>query len=305
VKNAVGIWERFWFAENATSTFALLRIGVGIVALGWALALGHDLFTFFGANGIIGRQPATEGWGILRYLHSDGAVIGLYVALIAAAVCTILGLGTRLATIILFVAIISFERRNPYVFNSGDAVLRNLSFFLVLAPSGAALSIDRIIGARRNRPQFPVRSVWPLRLVQIQLSAIYFFAVWAKVRGVTWNDGTAVSYALRLDDLARFPLPDFIATSPLVAGLATYGTLAVELSIAILVWNRRARPYVLAAGVLLHLFIDYRIYVGFFSYAILTMYLAFLSPKTAARVIEASQARLRRWAGRSRTLQPN
>jgi hypothetical protein len=285
VRAAVEAWERFWFAGQRTSTLTLMRIAFGLVALGWAIALGHDLFNFFGESGVVQQQPETESWGLLRYLHGDTALICIYAALLVAAVCTTLGLGTRVAMLVLFVAIISFERRNPYVFNSGDAVLRNTAFFLMLAPCGAALSLDRVIRRRADVPEFPVRSMWPVRLIQVQLSAIYLFAVWAKVRGVTWNDGTAVSYALRLDDLARFPLPGFVATSPLIASLATYGTLATELAIAVLVWNGRARRYVLAAGVLLHCFIDYSIYVGFFSYAMFVMYLAFLPPETAERAV--------------------
>jgi hypothetical protein len=121
--------------------------------------------------------------------------------------------------------------------------------------------------------------------MQIQLCVIYLAAVWAKVRGVTWNDGTAVAYALRIDDLARFPLPHFVAESPLIVGLATYATLAVELSLPILVWNRKARPFVLLAGLGMHMSIDYRIMVGFFSYAMIVMYLSFLPPERASAVV--------------------
>jgi hypothetical protein len=181
--------------------------------------------------------------------------------------------------------VISFERRNPFIFNSGDAVIRNTSFFLMLAPAGAALSLDRLRRGRSGFWTFPTRSYWPIRLMQIQLCVIYLAAVWAKVRGVTWNDGTAVAYALRIDDLARFPLPHFVAESPLIVGLATYATLAVELSLPILVWNRKARPFVLLAGLGMHMSIDYRIMVGFFSYAMIVMYLSFLPPERASAVV--------------------
>ena len=81
-----------------------------------------------------------------------------------------------------------------------------------------------------------------MRLLQIQFSMVYLFAVWDKVRGITWNNGTAVSFALRITDLERFPVPGFITHSLLISNLLTYGTLAIELSLAILVWNRTLRP---------------------------------------------------------------
>jgi hypothetical protein len=285
IEQALAGWERFWFAERETSTLALIRITFGVLMLGWAISLSSNLLTFFGPTGIITVQPKTEAWGILRWFPSESAVIALYVVLLLAALCTIFGLATRLATLALFVCVISFERRNPFIFNSGDAVIRNTSFFLMLAPAGAALSLDRLRRGRGGFWTFPTRSYWPIRLMQIQLCVIYLAAVWAKVRGVTWNDGTAVAYALRIDDLARFPLPHFVAESPLIVGLATYATLAVELSLPILVWNRKARPFVLLAGLGMHMSIDYRIMVGFFSYAMIVMYLSFLPPERASAVV--------------------
>jgi hypothetical protein len=284
IEQALDTWERFWFAARPTSTLALIRISFGLLMLGWAISLSTDLLTFFGPSGIITAQPPTEAWGILRWFPSESAVLALYAILLLAALCTILGCVTRLATLALFVCVISFERRNPFIFNSGDAVIRNLSFFLMLAPAGACLSLDSLRRGRGAFWSFPVRSNWPIRLMQVQLTVIYLAAVWAKVRGTTWNNGTAVSYALRIEDLARFPVPHFMATSPLIVSVLTYGTLAVELSVPILIWTK-ARPYALAAGFGLHMFIDYRIMVGFFSYVMILMYLSFLPPEKASAAI--------------------
>ena len=76
--------------------------------------------------------------------------------------------------------------------------------------------------------------------------------------------------------------------------MLTFGTLAIELSLGLLVWNRRLRPWILLAGVSLHLGIDYAIRVGFFSYAILVLYIAFIPPETMDRWLVAARGRLRR-----------
>ena len=73
-----------------------------------------------------------------------------------------------------------------------------------------------------------------------------------------------------------FPVPDFLPDTLLLVNLLTFSTLAIELSIGILIWNRTARPYVMALGLMLHLGIEYRIRVGFFLGALLTSYLAFV-----------------------------
>jgi hypothetical protein len=132
-----------------------------------------------------------------------------------------------------------------------------------------------------------------LRLIQVQMSILYFTAFWVK-SGPTWHEGTAVSYALRVGDLERLPLPEFITTSALIANLMTYGTLAVEFALGVLVWKRKLRPWVLLLGVGLHLGIDYAVRVGFFSYAILVLYIAFIPPETMSAWLTAARRRLER-----------
>jgi hypothetical protein len=67
-----------------------------------------------------------------------------------------------------------------------------------------------------------------------------------------------------------------------LVNLLTYGTLATEVAIGVLVWNRALRPYVLTLGVVMHLCIDIALRVGFFSYGLLVLYLAFLPPEAVS-----------------------
>jgi hypothetical protein len=291
VTRAVEAWNRFFFEPTPTSTLALVRIAFGLVTLAWAAALGPDLLTFLGQDGLVARQPPLLGWGLLSAFPSDAAVIAVYAALVASAVLVTVGLATRLACAVAFVTLLSILRRDPFILNAGDFVLLHVALFLTLAPAGSTLSLDRWLTQRDRFWEVPLRAPWALRMLQIQLSVIYLASVWAKVRGVTWNDGTAVAYALRLEQIHRLPVPEFLVTQPVVVNVLTYGTLAVELAIAILVWNRRARPWVLCAGVVLHLLIDYALVVGFFSLAMFVLYLAFVSPEWATARVRSLQAR--------------
>lgn len=282
MSRAVAAWERFWFAPVETSTLALFRIAFGILVLAWTLSLAPPLYALFGTEGILPEQPdsGAGAWGLLGVFPSDAAVTVVYLLLLVGSLFLIVGFRTRLAAAVVFVCLVSFARRNPWVLNSGDLLLSVLAFYVMLAPSGAALSVDRLLKTRSRFWEFPARAVWPLRLVQVQISVLYVAAVWAKVRGATWNDGTAIAYAFRIGDLERFPLPDFLVDSLVLVNLMTYGTLAAELALGLLVWNRKLRPWVLLVGVALHLGIDYSVRVGFFSYAVLVAYIAFLPPET-------------------------
>ena len=279
---AVETWERFWFREAETSTLAVFRIAFGIVVLTWTISLAPALYSFYDDRGILPAYPdgGSGAWGLLQLNSSATAVTILYLFLLVGALCLVVGFKTRLAAVVTFACLISFGRRNPWVLNSGDLLVFVLAFYLMLAPSGAALSVDRWLQSKSGFWEFPLRSLWPLRLIQVQVSLLYFFAVWEKLRGETWNDGTAVSYAFRIEDLERFPVPGFVTDSLLLANLLTYGTLAIELALAILVWNRKLRPWVLLLGVMLHLSIAYAVRVGFFSVAAVVAYIAFLPPAT-------------------------
>jgi hypothetical protein len=272
-------WQRFWFEPEETSSLALLRIVFGTLAFFWTLSLAPDLGAFFGGGGLLTRQPGGAGvWGVLGLFGGNGAIGAVFIVLLLSCLALALGFHTRVASVLVFVGILSFQRRNPYVFNGGDALIRIMAFYLMLAPAGAALSLDRL----RTHPDdfwaFPARARWPVRLMQIQLSVVYIGGLWLKLQGSTWNAGTAVSYALRISDLSRFPLPSVLSHSPLLSNLLTFGTVALELSLGLLVWNRRLRLPVLLAGVSLHVGIGYSIRVGFFSAAMLTLYLSFLDP---------------------------
>ena len=284
LRSAVRGWERFWFEPQQTSTLAVVRILFGLAMIGWTVTLIPDADAFFSPTGVLPAQPqyTVSGiWSLLGSSPGSTTVMALLLATLLASICLTVGLATRLAAVVVWLGLMAFTRRDPSVVNSGDIYLRVLAFFLILAPSGAALSVDRLRRGRRDFWQFPARSPWALRLIQVQISILYLSALWDKLRsGSLWNGGTALSYIERIGDVRRFPLPLF-NTDSVPISLMTYGSLAVELGLGVLVWNRRARPWVLALGIGLHLSIDYSIRVGFFSAAAIAGILAFLPPEWA------------------------
>jgi hypothetical protein len=277
-------WRTFWFRSEWAYTLGLIRIAFGAMAVAWALSLRPDLYDLFGENGVAAHhQTHAYEWSLFDVWTSDPAMLIGWAVLLASAVALTVGWHSRLAAIIVFVLILSIERCNPWVFNAGDALVRIEALVLALSPCGAALSLDR----RRTAGSFwsaENRARWPIRLLQLQLSLIYLATIQAKMSGNAWPQGTAVSYALRLDDMRILPIPQWVTTNALLMNAATWGTLALELSIGILVWNRRLRQWVLAAGVVLHTMIMMTIAVGFFSLAMFVIYLAFVPPKAVQRL---------------------
>jgi Vitamin K-dependent gamma-carboxylase len=309
LRAAASAWNSFWFEPVSTAPLAVFRIVFGLVMFAWSVSMLFELTPLFSRHGILPHQPGftgrqAGGWGLLGIFTSDTAATLLAVALIIASVCLVLGLVPQVAAVVLLLGLISFERRNPFAFNAGDVLLRVISFYLIFAPTGAALSVWGFVRDRASFWSFPLRAPWALRLLQIQLSVVYLFAVWTKVQGTTWNAGTAVSYALRITDISRFPVPHFLSTSPLFSNVFSYGTLVIELSLAILVWNRKLRPWVLLAGLSLHLGIEYSIRVGFYGLAVTSLYILFVAPARLEAAVLAVRRRVERPRLESRRVAP-
>lgn len=288
-------WQLFWFRPEPAYPLGLIRIAFGVLVVAWGISL-PDLHQLFGTDGVAPRQPENPyAWGLFELWTSDQALLIGRIALVVAGIAMAVGWHCRLAALIVFVLILSFQDRNPAVFNSGDAVILVEALLLALSPCGAALSIDQ----RRTAGSFwsaQMRAPWTLRLMQLQLSVIYFASVRTKMSGDTWPRGTAVSYALQLEDMLLLHPPHWVTASAILMNVASWGTLTLELALGILVWNRRLRPWLLAAGVLMHTTIMLTINVGFFTPAMFVLYLAFLSPETVRRL----PANVRRLAGRLR-----
>ncbi|WP_018332464.1 HTTM domain-containing protein [Actinomycetospora chiangmaiensis] len=290
-------WERFFFTPTSTAPLAVFRIAFGLVVTLWTATQLPNLFTFYGPDGVLPQPPAIGPWqwGLLTTSNSVLMVAVVFLATLVAGMALTVGVSPRIAALVVLIGLIALERRNPYVLNSGDILLRVMAVYLVFAPSGESLSWDRWRRDRARFWEFPRRAPWAMRMLQVQVSIIYFAAIWAKLQGDQWRNGTAVSFALRMLDQLRAPSPELIAGSGLLTEWLTFGTLLIELSVGILVWNRRLRPWVLAAGALLHLGIEVFIMVGFFSIGMWVLYLVFLSPDWTERTV----LRLRdRWRSR-------
>jgi uncharacterized membrane protein YphA (DoxX/SURF4 family) len=282
------LWDRFLFEPESPSPLAVVRIAWGLVAAVWAFTLLPDIDPFLTKGALRYDRPRGAGsWNPLDWIGWDKAPLVACVVLVVAALATAVGYRTRLTSAVAVLLMLSLQRTNPQIFNSGDLVLRVVGLAVALGPSGLVCSVDAL-RARRGRDgpiSPPHRAPWALRLLQLEIAIGYSLSAWAKIRGHTWHDGTALGLAMRISDLHRFVPPDWLFHQDVLLNLLSWATLAFELSFIFLVWNRRWRPWVLAVGVAFHLGIDLVFDVGFFSVAMWVSYLAFLPPEVADRLV--------------------
>ena len=260
--------HRWVFEPVDTAPMAALRIACGLLTVGWTLSLLPDAQAFLSDKGLTsGPVTGTAGWWTVDVASPYGACA----LLIAAAVLLAVGWHTRVMAWLVFLGLLVLQRRDVYVLNSGDLLLRELAFYVALMPAGETWSLDA-----RRRGASELRSPWGLRLLQLQVSCIYLFSVVAKLHGSTWQSGTAVGRAVQLEDLQRLVVPQWAATSVIVSAVLTYGTLLVEAFLVFGLWLPRTRWWAMAAGAAIHLGIEATLLIGWFSLTILSCYLAFV-----------------------------
>lgn len=285
-------WDRFFFEPQTTAPMTLVRIAWGAVMVVWALSLLPDVDPFFTRGDLLYERRLQSGaTDVFAHIGWEHAGLAVVLVLLVASLTTMVGFRTRLSTLVAVLCLILLQRANSAIFNSGDLLLRLIGIALVVSPCGLLWSVDAAIDRRRGRVRERLRAPFGMRLLQLQLAVGYFLSAWAKSRGDTWHDGTALAMALRIEDLQRFAAPEWLFEQGTLLNLLTWATLAFEALFVVLVWPRRLRLGVLAVGVLFHLGIDVFLDIGFFSIAIFVAYLAFLPPEVARRIVGRADPR--------------
>jgi len=300
VKSLVKAWNDFFFKPASPLPIAVFRIFFALLVIADLLLLSPDWLAWFGQ----------DAWVSMATVHKlePGVRINLFMLMppgnlwpevlfcvfLAFAIFLLAGFMTRASSIAVFVCLASIQQRNPYIIHPGDTFMRVAAFFLMFAPAGAALSIDRLIRVRRGKegPEIAPRSPWAQRMIQFELALAYLIACWWKSMGPDWVDGTALYYVWHLDQFRRFPVPAFLQQMAAVR-IESWLTMAIEFALGVFVWFKELRYPVLLLGLLLHLGIEYSMNVPLFEWALLSAYVLFVDPADLQRAIQWVRGRFR------------
>ena len=297
-------WYDFWFRPVSPGPLGVFRLVFGFWVLVYGLLLWPDRYVWFSERGAfraadaIAYNGGANSWlsNLFTLPGADLFLTPFFVVFLLAALGLCVGWWTRLSSILVYAGLLVLHARCGPICNSGDTVMIVLSAYLALSPAGAACSLDRLrrIFLGREDAMPPRVAPWAQRLMQLQIAVLYLCASLSKAGGGQWMDGTAAYYPLHLAESVRFPMP--LSDNLYFINLLTWGTVAVEMALATLVWVPRLRLYVLALGTLLHLGIEYTLNIPLFSALMITSYLSFLT--------EADWKHFLAWAKRPLGLAP-
>jgi len=282
-------WHEFFFKPQRPTPVALFRIVYGALMLINLLMLRPEWLMWYGPHGVLpvdAMHRITVGPRIdllLLFPQTDAVITAFFWVSVLVTASLMIGFMTRFSAVATYLCFSSICERNYLILNGGDSILRVMGFFLMFAPAGAALSVDRLARIWRGQESTDaqLRAPWAQRMMQIQTSIIYIATFWWKTLGVSWLNGTAVYYVMRVEAYRRFPVPGIDNTW--VVKLATWGTLAVEFAAGVLVWFRDLRYFVLLAALGLHLSIEYAMNLPLFEWIMISTFVLFIYPEDLSR----------------------
>jgi hypothetical protein len=201
------------------------------------------------------------GWKVIASVF----IINFFFALLL-----FFGFKTRFVTVVCWFFLVSLHNRNPIILQGGDEMLRLLLFWGIFMPWGKRYSVDNLLAVRENgiagpggRSWFNIGGLGYLVL----LFCVYFFSALLKESGEWRREGTALYYALSLDQMA-WPAGKAIYQFPGLLKFLTLYTFYLELLGPLLLFIPVKSSYARIAFIFLfftlHLGIAFTLYVGLF-----------------------------------------
>ncbi len=277
-----------------------MRIAVGIVALADLIIRVTSLKAHYTAEGILpvdlllkyDEKPLRWSFHFLNDTLAFESFLFILHAIII--ILLIVGYKTRVITILSWIFLTSLQNRNPFIQQSGDDLLRLVIFWGIFIPWGNFYSIDskKIINKAIHHSSLATFGY------QFLIFSVYFFSAIYKNSPEWRTEGTAIYYALSLDQL-RVGLGDWLYQHPTLMKILTfivYYLMEIIAPLLLLIPFRNAilRTIGVMMIIFLHLGIASTLYVGLFFVIGITTTLGLLSSevmdKIDSRILKIEQS---------------
>lgn len=149
------------------------------------------------------------------------------------AISLLLGYRTKISAVMSWFLLISLHSRNPTVLQGGDIMLRLLLFWAMFLPLNLRYSLDSKFGKTKNDKK--IYSFGTAGIL-LQVAFVYFFSALLKTGEDWYPDGTAVYYALQLDQFATY-IGKFLLNFPDLLFGMTYFVYFLEMIGPILLFS--------------------------------------------------------------------
>lgn len=272
----------FLFAPENPVRMAAIRIGLGSVLLFDAVMHWPYVVELYSSDGM--PMPLLPGSIIEPHAFSAGVCVALFSIMLFALAATIVGWQTRVSLLVAFLLTAMLGLLDPPgTFKKYSVIALHVLFLLACGQSAAVASVDSRVNGERGR-LVRLTPAWPRRLMQLLISSVYLGAVITKIRLPDFGSGDLLMFSLLDERWGGTRLGMWLATQPKLLMFASYGTVILELSGAILLWISRTRLPMLVLLILFHSSIALSMHVGIFSPTMIVALLAFSEPGDLQRL---------------------
>ncbi|MDQ3190011.1 MAG: HTTM domain-containing protein [Bacteroidota bacterium] len=260
-------------------SLSLLRIGIGLVLLLDLAIRATDLKAFYSDEGVLPLKTLfLHNWNLWNIsVHTISGLWQIQALLFIVAAffsfLLLVGYKTTLSSLICWFLLFSLHTRNPLILQGGDDLLRMMLFWGIFLPWGKFYSVDAYYKPEPLEKQ--VFSVATIGYV-LQILSVYFFAALLKTSSEWTNEGTAIYYALSIDQMV-LPLGKLIYPFPVILKWMTHLVWHLELLVPFLFLIPYKNAFFRKTGIilliLLHTGISVSLFVGlFFLIGIVTLF---------------------------------
>ena len=197
---------------------------------GFGDGIGDDPYGFFDASAWLEFLKGQK-YSLLYFFDTPRAMWIQMLAFYAVTIAFMVGWKSRVTGVLSFLLMNSFFLRNHLFWEGTELVYRVFFFYLLLARSGHAYSVDNWLRTRKLRKQgllserdgpgggagvppsaehprglaavYRLIPAWPRWLMVLNLACLYCYTGTVK-NGAVWAKGDAVYYALNMDHFFRF-----------------------------------------------------------------------------------------------------
>lgn len=235
--------------------------------------------------------------GFYSFFVLSDALLWQYFLFFAAILFTaffILGYFTRFSNLVVWMLLCSVHVRNPFLLQGGDELLRIALFWSLFLPLGKKYSVDSKHKSS-DEESLNVFSAGGFGFM-ILIFSVYYFSAVLKTSAEWRSEGTAVYYALSLDQMV-LPLGKVILQFPMLCRGLTHFVFWTELLAPFLFFipykNNLFRTIGVVLLILMHLGIGMTLFVGLFFLIGISTLIGMLPAQTVNKILSRIPAGLK------------
>ncbi len=210
---------------------AIFRIAIALLILVDLSLRLTDLEAFYTEKGVLPlRGLMNLSWNDYFFsFHNFAAAwqiqMILFIVNILVVLFLLVGYRTKLFTFLAWLLMVSLHNRNPMILQGGDDLLRLVLFWSIFIPWGNRFSVDALRFKFDSKNEYTSMAIAALI---IQILFVYFFSALAKTSDEWGYAGSAIFYALSLDQIT-LPLGRKLLAYPNLCMYLTYFVYWLEL----------------------------------------------------------------------------